>query len=80
VAGRTGGVPDVVADGRSGVLVPVGDDAAFALAVADLLDDPDRRRAMGRWAAANVAARHDIAGAALRLDAILREALRNGRP
>jgi hypothetical protein len=48
--------------------------------VADLLDDPDRRRAMGRWAAANVAARHDIAGAALRLDVILRAALRNGRP
>jgi glycosyltransferase involved in cell wall biosynthesis len=72
VAGRTGGVPDVVDDGRSASLVPIGDDAAFASAVADLLDDPGRRTAMGRWAGANAAARHDIAAASVRLDAILR--------
>jgi predicted glycosyltransferase len=50
VAGRTGGVGDVVADGESGVLVPVGDAGAFAAAVAALLDDPARRRAMTKAA------------------------------
>ena len=33
VAGRTGGVPAVVADGVAGILTPVGDAAAFAAAV-----------------------------------------------
>ena len=33
VAGRTGGVPAVVADGVTGVLTPIGDAAAFAAAI-----------------------------------------------
>ena len=37
VAGRTGGVPAVVADGVTGVLTPIGDAAAFAAATARLL-------------------------------------------
>lgn len=76
VAGRTGGVPDIVRDGVTGRLVPVGDDAAFAAAVADLLDDPGLRAAYGRAAAAVTAAEHGIADAARRLDAVLREVTR----
>jgi glycosyltransferase involved in cell wall biosynthesis len=72
VAGRTGGVGDVVADGESGVLVPVGDAGAFAAAVAALLDDPARRRAMTKAARRRILAEHDIGPAAARLDAILR--------
>jgi phosphatidylinositol alpha-mannosyltransferase len=34
----------VLEDGRAGVLVPVGDAAALATALADLLRDPDRRK------------------------------------
>ncbi len=72
VAGRTGGVPAVVADGVTGFLAPVGDAAAFAEAVAALLDDPDRRRRFGAAAAARVAARHDEKVAAHALAAALR--------
>ncbi len=43
VATRTGGIPALVQDGRSGVLVPVGDDAALASALDALLTDPARR-------------------------------------
>jgi glycosyltransferase involved in cell wall biosynthesis len=71
VAGRSGGVGDVVAHGETGLLVPVGDEAAFAASVAALLDDAGRRRAMGAAARRRVLAEHDIGAAATRLDRIL---------
>ncbi len=52
VATRVGGVPSVVVDGETGVLVPHGDPAALARAILELLADPDRRREMGRAARA----------------------------
>ena len=45
VATRVGGIPEIVRDGRDGILVPPGDAAALARAIADLLDDPARRSA-----------------------------------
>jgi glycosyltransferase involved in cell wall biosynthesis len=55
VATRFGGFPEVVAEGRTGLLVPPRDPAALALAVQSLLDDPPRRAAMAAaappWAA-----------------------------
>jgi alpha-maltose-1-phosphate synthase len=48
VASRTGGIPEVVADGETGLLVPPGDPAALAEALNALLRDPDRARAMGQ--------------------------------
>ena len=64
VAGRTGGVPSVVAHGITGLLTPIGDAGAFAAAVARLLDDPRERLQFGHAAAARVAARHDDRAAA----------------
>jgi glycosyltransferase involved in cell wall biosynthesis len=46
VCTAVGGVPDVVRPG-TGVLVPPGDDAAFATALAALLSDPARRAELG---------------------------------
>jgi glycosyltransferase involved in cell wall biosynthesis len=45
VATRAGGLPELVGD--AGLLVPYGDAAALAGTVTDLLDDPDRRAALG---------------------------------
>jgi len=47
VATDTGGNPEVVEHGRTGILVPVGDDGALARAICDLLAAPDNARAMG---------------------------------
>lgn len=80
VAGAFGGVPAVVADGVTGLLTPPGDVVAFAAALARLLDSPEERRRLGSGAAARMAAEHDIAAAARRLDAALSDALAMPRP
>jgi glycosyltransferase involved in cell wall biosynthesis len=47
VATAAGGLPESVADGVTGRLVPVRDRAALARALLELLDDPARARALG---------------------------------
>ncbi len=48
VATATGGIPEIVRDGETGVLVPPGDADALARAVVNLLADPPRRVAFGQ--------------------------------
>jgi glycosyltransferase involved in cell wall biosynthesis len=71
VAGRTGGVAEVVADGETGLLAPVRDEAAFAAAVGCLLSDPHRRRTMGARAQRRARREHDLVGAARTIGAAL---------
>ncbi|QZT65317.1 glycosyltransferase family 4 protein [Mycolicibacterium austroafricanum] len=47
VAGRSGGAPETVVDGETGVVVDGWDVGAIAAAVGDLLADPARAAAMG---------------------------------
>ena len=48
VASKIGGIPEVVADGETGLLVPPDDPYALAEALNELAGDPDRAEAMGR--------------------------------
>ena len=48
VASKIGGVPDVVKDGRNGLLVPQGDSEALADAIIYLLENEDIRERMGK--------------------------------
>jgi starch synthase len=48
VASRVGGIPEVVADGETGLLVPSGDPAALADALNTVVGDRDRAAAMGQ--------------------------------
>lgn len=60
IAADAGGPRDLVQHGRTGLLVPMGDVDALAHAIGELWLDPERTRAMGRAAAADVRARFDI--------------------
>jgi glycosyltransferase involved in cell wall biosynthesis len=80
VSTRVGGIPDMIDDGVEGVLVEPRDPAALAAALGDLLDDPDRRRAMGARAAARRQAEFGIDTMVGRLEELYRELLlRAGR-
>ena len=78
VATAVGGVPDVVRDGQTGMLVPAGDPEAFADAMLRLARDPSSRQAMGAAARADMRTRYSAARLADDLDALYR-ALLEGR-
>ena len=48
VASAVGGIPEVVSDGETGLLVPPDDPGALAAALNALLGDPARADALGR--------------------------------
>lgn len=75
VAGRSGGVPALVADGKTGLLTAPGDAPSFSAAVAALLDNADRRRGYGAAALSKVAKEHDVTAAGAALGRIFKSAL-----
>jgi glycosyltransferase involved in cell wall biosynthesis len=70
VASRVGGIPELVADGRTGLLVEPPDPGALADALLALLGDPERCRAMGAAGRRDVAAHWTWQLAAERLRAV----------
>lgn len=79
IVGHTQGVADVVDHGRSGLVVPAQDAAAFAETVRALLADRERRRALAAGALAHARARHDLPAAAAALATILRRVVARRR-
>jgi glycosyltransferase involved in cell wall biosynthesis len=80
VAGAVGGVGEIVADGRTGLLVKPRDAAALAAAVGSLLDEPSRRHDLSHAALSKIVNEHDLPAAAARLDDILAAAMAQGAP
>ena len=68
VASRIMGVPELVEDGISGLLVPPGEPRALADALRELLGDPERRAAMGRAGRARIVTDFDARGSARQLE------------
>ena len=67
----TRGVPDVVLNGRTGILVRYGDEAALAEAMRELLVNRERRHALGREAARYVVGERSLEAASAKLGAAL---------
>ena len=76
IATWVAGIPELVQPGRTGWLVPAGDAAALADAVADLAaTPPERLAAMGRAGRERVLRRHDADTEAGKLAALFAEAI-----
>jgi glycosyltransferase involved in cell wall biosynthesis len=60
IGSRTGGIVDVLGDGRAGLLVPPGDTAALTTAMRSLLSDPARRAVLGAGARTVARERFDL--------------------
>jgi len=75
IASRVGGLAEVIADGRTGLLVAVGDALAIARAVALLAGDPDRAGRLGEAAAEDQRRRFTLQLMARRYRDVYREAL-----
>ena len=71
VSCATRGVPDVVVNGRTGLLVPYGDEAALAQNIRNLLLDHERRRALGAEAGRFAANERSVEAAAAQLSTAL---------
>jgi glycosyltransferase involved in cell wall biosynthesis len=81
VSSRGGALPEVVGeDGACGLLVPPEDSAALAAAIDELLDQPERRAAMGRAGRARVLEHFTWRRAAERTVATYREAIAERHP
>lgn len=72
VSTPVGAIPDAVESGTNGVLVPVGDDAALAQALVQLVDDGALRQRMGAASRERWAQMFNIANYNHRLEALFR--------
>jgi glycosyltransferase involved in cell wall biosynthesis len=78
VASWVGGVPEIVRDGETGVLVPPGEPKAIAEQVVVLARDPAKRRRMGERAREVVVPHYGLKSMVERIEALY-EALIDGR-
>lgn len=78
IASRIGGIPDIVSDGETGLLVAPGDPEALRQAIERLLADPALRERMGQ-AARKEAATYQASAIVPRIERIYQALLQNQR-
>jgi len=60
IASAIGGLPDIVRDGETGLLVPPGDAGALRTAITSVLQDPSRQAAMAETCRRTALAEYDL--------------------
>jgi glycosyltransferase involved in cell wall biosynthesis len=75
VATAVGGVPEIIDDGVTGLLVPPDDPEALASQITRVLGDPVLAQRLGQAAGARVRARFHARLLASRLESVYRETL-----
>jgi glycosyltransferase involved in cell wall biosynthesis len=78
VASAVGGIPEMLVDGESGLLVPSDDAAALARTLVSLLRDPAARARLGAAAHERLVTRFSLAGFAARMFGIFDQAVAAG--
>jgi glycosyltransferase involved in cell wall biosynthesis len=78
VATNGGGVPEIVENGKTGVLVPMGDARAMADAICQILADPAWAQEMGARGRQRVIDHFTVQQTARRVEAVYAEAWHNG--
>ncbi len=76
---NSGGLPEVIRDGETGVLCGVGDVAGMAAAALSMLQDPARWEAMSRLAAADARQRFSRDAVVEKYEALYRRSLSTGK-
>jgi glycosyltransferase involved in cell wall biosynthesis len=80
VATNGGGVPEIVVEGTTGLLVPMGDAPAMAAAICRLLENPESAQDMGRNGRQRVADHFTIQNTASKMESVYREVLAKVTP
>lgn len=75
IVSDVGGLPEIVADRETGLVVPPGDERALADALVALASDPERVRAMGAAARRRAVEEFSAEAAAAGVEAVYREEL-----
>jgi len=75
IVSDVGGLPEIVAHDRTGLVVPVGDERALAEAIVALARDPERVRALGAAARERAVGEFSAQSAAAGVEAVYREEL-----
>jgi hypothetical protein len=76
VGSNVGGIPEVIMDAQTGLLVPPGDHVLLAEAISSLVSDPARANAMGQLGRQHVAAEFSWASIAAQTAALYTELTR----
>ena len=79
VASRVGGLPEIVAEGETGLLVPPEDPSALAEALRALIRSPQRRRELGKAARARAVDRYDWQRCALAMERLYEASVRGDK-
>lgn len=77
IASKVGGIPEIIEDGRSGILVEPGNVRAFTDAIERLLSDDSMRREIGQYGREQVLKYFDLKNTLAKLEAIFIEKIFN---